>query len=239
MIPPLTELNEYLYEKISDMYKQIKLVSETIKKKIPHPEIYHSMLEKLRAVEAGLKEFRKLMSFLYEKATIDSVTQLKSRTCLDDYLLTLESVSNLAFIIGDVDKFGDYNKEYGHHQGDIALRYIAQQFKETIEACVAEDEVSFVARYGGEEFCAFIKYYQRDLSALESIAEEVRRSIENLEIPSIPGATYKDENYKHRTITIAAGIRKNHEPIETFMREVSNLLTKKVTEGRNKVYLRR
>ena len=71
------------------------------------------------------------------------------------------------------------------------------------------------------------------------MTEGIRTDISELEIPLLQGLDLKDEGYKHRTITIAAGIRNQNEPVTSLMHEVDLLLTKKDTKGRNRIYLRK
>ncbi|RLE44253.1 hypothetical protein DRJ19_00760 [Candidatus Woesearchaeota archaeon] len=198
---------------------------------------YETLISELVFLSKVISELQQQAELLFEKGVKDSVTKLNSRAYLDDKCSSLTEEYSLAFIIGDIDKFGEYNKKYGHVQGDVALKIIAQQFKRAIEDRLVRDEVAFVARYGGEEFCAFIRNYERDLQSLQELVEGVRKDIETLEIP--PVEKYEDSGFRHRTITIAAGIRRKKESLDDFMRDVINLLRKKVEEGRNKTYLRK
>jgi len=53
---------------------------------------------------------------------------------------------NLSFLMIDVDKFKEFNDQYGHLTGDQILREIGAIIKENVR------EIDILGRYGGEEF---------------------------------------------------------------------------------------
>lgn len=55
----------------------------------------------------------------------------------------------MTICFGDVDNFGDFNKRYGHHVGDLVLREVGYVLSHT---CRRANEM--VCRYGGEESIA-------------------------------------------------------------------------------------
>lgn len=195
------------------------------------------MLRSILSVNNGLEEIRILSSQLYEKAVFDPIG-LHSKAYLEDSISLLQGEENLAFLIGDVDKFKMYNDLCGHLQGDIALKHIAQEFKNSIMENLCAFEYPIIARYGGEELCAFIIKFNRDVFSINDLAEKIRTNIEKMEIPGIQGVNYENDYHKHKTITIATGIRNAGESIQSFMYEVDKLLTQKDNMGRNKVYSR-
>jgi two-component system, chemotaxis family, response regulator WspR len=73
----------------------------------------------------------------------------------------------------DIDHFKLYNDRYGHVSGDTCLRSVG----ETLSLVTLENTV-LVARYGGEEFALLLPGL--DLPRIASLAEEARRSIEDL-----------------------------------------------------------
>jgi diguanylate cyclase (GGDEF)-like protein len=137
------------------------------------------------AVAAQQIEKRSRRAFLEsrliaELAQHDALTWTKNRRVFDEYLPRLwrqgaEDGRTLAILVIDVDHFKPYNDRYGHQAGDAALRQVAQ----AIQSCVRRP-LDLVARYGGEEFAAIL--YDTDGSRAASIAERMRRAVEELAI---------------------------------------------------------
>jgi len=88
--------------------------------------------------------------FIIRKATrIDPLTTVYNRRGFDEYVLSIPVSSRhkkYAFIMIDMDRFKDINDQFGHSQGDNALRDAA----EILRASVRRSDI--VARYGGDEF---------------------------------------------------------------------------------------
>jgi len=57
---------------------------------------------------------------------------------------------DLAVLMIDIDHFKNVNDTYGHHVGDLVLREIAHQMRDSLRP------TDLFARYGGEEFIALI-----------------------------------------------------------------------------------
>lgn len=96
-------------------------------------------------------------------------------------------------LVLDLDRFKQYNDEYGHLAGNDALQRVAQSIRFTLR------NVDFPARYGGEEFAVIVP--ETDPAALGVIAERVRVAIEAIPAPphgraitvSIGGALFPDD----------------------------------------------
>lgn len=82
---------------------------------------------------------------------------------------------SVSFGILDVDHFKAYNDIYGHPEGDIILRRVADTLKETLRR--ASD---FVFRIGGEEFCFILTDMEEDEAKL--LLEQIRLRIMAMEI---------------------------------------------------------
>jgi diguanylate cyclase (GGDEF)-like protein len=75
----------------------------------------------------------------------------------------------------DIDYFKLYNDEFGHPQGDVALRAVAAEI-----ARAARRPGDFAARYGGEEFTIVLP--ETATEGAIAAAEAVRASIRELRI---------------------------------------------------------
>ncbi|CAA9513121.1 MAG: diguanylate cyclase, partial [uncultured Solirubrobacteraceae bacterium] len=87
--------------------------------------------------------------------------------------------SDMGLIMLDIDNFKRVNDTYGHMQGDLVLREVAQVLRDSAR------EIDEPARYGGEEMAVALP--QTDLEGAYQFAERVRRSIEALELPILDG----------------------------------------------------
>jgi diguanylate cyclase (GGDEF)-like protein len=85
----------------------------------------------------------------------------------------------MGLIMLDIDNFKRVNDTYGHMQGDLVLREVAQVLRENSR------EIDEPARYGGEEMAVALP--ATDLDGAYLFAERVRRSIESLDLPLIEG----------------------------------------------------
>jgi diguanylate cyclase (GGDEF)-like protein len=87
--------------------------------------------------------------------------------------------SDMGLIMLDIDDFKQFNDTYGHLQGDMVLREVAEVLRDSAR------EIDEPARYGGEEMAVALP--QTDLEGAYQFAERVRRRIEALELPIIGG----------------------------------------------------
>ena len=96
------------------------------------------------------------MLVLNNKTNIDHLTDLNNRMALDTYMKRIIQESQNAeksfgLIMLDIDSFKKVNDQYGHIEGDKALKATANILRECFSGRY------FIARYGGDEFTAVIK----------------------------------------------------------------------------------
>jgi diguanylate cyclase (GGDEF)-like protein len=124
------------------------------------------------------EELRIANEHLEELASLDGLTGLANRRGFDrqlehEWKRAAEQHEPMALMMIDIDHFKLYNDRYGHVAGDTCLRSVG----ETLSLVTLENAV-LVARYGGEEFALLLPGL--DLTRVTSLAEEARRSIEDL-----------------------------------------------------------
>ncbi len=114
-------------------------------------------------------------------ASIDMLSGLANRrgfqSRLDfEWLKALQTGSELALLMIDVDHFKLYNDTYGHPEGDVCLTKLGEAL-----AAIADETGGFAGRYGGEEFCLLLPNF----SAARALAtgETVRTAIQDLGMP--------------------------------------------------------
>jgi diguanylate cyclase (GGDEF)-like protein len=126
------------------------------------------------------EELRIANQHLEELASLDGLSGLANRRGFDRELERtwqsgFQSRTPVALMMIDIDHFKLYNDRYGHVAGDTCLRAVG----ETLSLVTLEEAV-LVARYGGEEFALLLPGL--DLKRAAALAEEARKSIEDLMI---------------------------------------------------------
>ncbi len=118
----------------------------------------------------------------------DPLTGVANRRSFDETLAWgwSEAWSNKAWIgliMIDVDHFKAFNDHYGHQEGDVCLRTVAQ----AIQTAVRSGDM--VARYGGEEFAVILA--DSNLAQVQNVAERIVQEVRALRRPHLglgPGA---------------------------------------------------
>ncbi|WP_265517573.1 GGDEF domain-containing protein [Nitratireductor luteus] len=116
---------------------------------------------------------------LADAAAIDFLTKCLNRGAfskrVEDWLTHRgdESASpSGALLVIDADHFKKINDRFGHHEGDVALKAIA----DAIQSVVRKDDL--VGRLGGEEFGVFLPGATERAAA--SVAERIRHAVSDV-----------------------------------------------------------
>src|SRR5574344_1214420 len=183
---------------------------------------FKQKLEELRLSETHIS--------LWDMSNKDFLTKLYNRRKFNELsqkLLISRDLSKttLAIAIIDIDDFRDYNDTYGHDNGDSALILMSQKF---IESAVAHEIV--ICRWGGEEFMAM--WPSATSEDAQSVAEEIRRNIEDLHISNIT-----KDGEKYLTVIIGLhGLSGRHtETWEEIYHNTYELLGRAKKLGRNRI----
>ena len=112
---------------------------------------------------------------LYWQATTDRMTKLFSHHSFQQNLE--EEIARahrygttLSLIMFDIDHFKKFNDTYGHLQGDVIIKEIANILRGSVRT------IDFTARYGGEEFAVILPEVNAKGAAV--VAERIRKTIE-------------------------------------------------------------
>lgn len=137
---------------------------------------HSSQLE--RAVLEASSELEQANENLRTLSETDSLTQIANRRLYEHNLagkiaFAKRASQPLSLMIIDIDYFKPYNDNYGHNQGDITLKKVAQTIANTITR-----STDFVARYGGEEFVVLMT--STDANGAYKLGEKIRANIEQL-----------------------------------------------------------
>jgi len=166
---------------------------------------------------------------LDEIAHIDALTGVSNRRKLDLVLASEVSANkreknHLLVAVLDIDFFKQYNDNYGHGAGDLALKKVGLALKDVLQR-----PRDFVARYGGEEFVVVIP--DCNLACAEMVLANIKRSI-------------KDKNITHEysdvspflTVSIGAVLVDDNQEhtVKTIFEKADCLLYQAKQQGRNK-----
>jgi diguanylate cyclase (GGDEF)-like protein/PAS domain S-box-containing protein len=169
-----------------------------------------------------------------DKIYIDPLTGIHNRRYLDDraqplFQLLSRSGSLLSTMMIDVDNFKKYNDTYGHSEGDICLRNIAQ----ALHRAVSREE-DFVVRYGGEEFSVILP--NTDTTGAQVVAKRILKEIRDLKIEH-------RKNEEHGIVTVSIGVVTGQaeypDTLEEYIRASDEMLYHAKHTGRNRYDFKR
>lgn len=133
---------------------------------------------------------------LEKKAYEDELTGIKNRRSINTYLKEIllqfySNEENIVLFMIDIDRFKRYNDYWGHSEGDICIRAIADCIKKT-----QNKRGDIFGRYGGEEFVYIATSLNYDDAF--KVGNLLRIEVENL------GLYYMYEGEKKK-VTISIG----------------------------------
>ena len=174
-------------------------------------------------------ELERLNRKLFDQSREDPLTHLGNRLRLHEELEVLHGRvarygHSYSAVLCDVDFFKSYNDHYGHLAGDEVLRKVAK----TIADFGRSGDTAY--RYGGEEFLVILT--EQDLEAATSIADRLRRAVEDLRIP------HETKN-PPGVVRISAGVAtlsaEDPKSADDLLKEADAALYAAKEMGRNKV----
>jgi diguanylate cyclase (GGDEF)-like protein len=152
-----------------------------------------------------------LMNFRYLEARLAEEIGRAKRVKRDDF--------QVSFMTIDVDNFKSYNDNFGHPEGNKALKLVAHCLKDKLRG------VDVAARVGGEEFSILLP--QTGLGEAAMIAERIREKVESTEFPN-------------RRVTVSIGVAScpnNKCTVEEITKWADDALYEAKRRGRNNVQI--
>jgi len=129
----------------------------------------------------------------------------------------------LSMVLLDIDYFKQYNDHYGHVQGDLCLKRVAE-----VLTAAATRSRDFVARFGGEEFVLILP--ETDTASAAKIAERCRNLLFKEQIPH-------EKSLVSQILSVSLGVGTlipTHQDTPTaFIEEVDRRLYQAKQNGRN------
>lgn len=160
-----------------------------------------------------------------QAATTDFLTGLTNRRHLmhmGALLLagTRRRHAALAVAMIDIDHFKRINDTHGHHEGDMALKALAELLRRRFR------QSDIVARHGGEEFCVVVA--DSNLAHAAVLFEELRVLIEAQRLVAVD---------THQQFTVSIGLAGSHEDdsedLQALIARADARLYKAKKQGRN------
>ena len=127
------------------------------------------------------QQLKKLNSRLKDLAEVDPLTTIANRRSFDQVLdeewrRARRRGYSLAMLMCDIDYFKSYNDSFGHQQGDLCIKQVAQSMKQMVRR-----PGDLVARYGGEEFAVILPALDKEEAA--NIARVICQGVRDLRMP--------------------------------------------------------
>ena len=169
------------------------------------------------------------MHDLLDMVHVDVMTGVYNRKFLEDNMeriikSLIRREGNLGMMMIDVDHFKKYNDTYGHSQGDVCLKAIAEAIEQSL---FRPDD--FVVRYGGEEFVVVMP--DADETAARVVANRVIDNVRQLGIPH-------EKNKAAAHVTISVGVTVANvaimQNIEEYVKRADEALYYSKNTGRDR-----
>lgn len=158
------------------------------------------------------KSYTDHMSRLYNREYLAQYMRKKRKKMLD---------KPLSVLMIDIDYFKQYNDYYGHVQGDVGIKTLA----EVLIASVGKKDL--IIRYGGEEIVILLQDTTADCA--KNIAERIRKNLEDKNIPH-------GKSKISKRLTVSMGIHTAHyngEDIFQLIERADKLLYEAKENGRD------
>jgi diguanylate cyclase (GGDEF)-like protein len=166
-------------DEVGQLSRAFDEMTTNLKKSREELEEYSKDLEKkveerTRDLEIDLNKRRKVEEKLKKLARFDSLTGCYNRRygleLLDRQIkLSHRSKSPLLLAFLDIDKFKPINDTFGHDEGDMVLKEVANLFKSTLR------EIDIICRMGGDEF--LLVFPDNSLKDVSQIKERLNNNL--------------------------------------------------------------
>ncbi len=170
------------------------------------------------------------MRIIEQLSLIDPLTGIPNRRSFDNQLASewaraarVDSVLSLLML--DIDHFKRFNDLYGHQQGDVVLKTVANAVRNT-----ARRPGDFVVRWGGEEFAVLLT--GTGMEGALVVAEEIRS---NIELTTVPGISRTERLGVTISIGVSSATPSAGITVTEFVQQADKALYMAKARGRNRV----
>ncbi len=190
--------------------------------------VNHALEMRLQASRQEIKQLHESLEAVRNESLTDPLTSLSNRKCFDQALVRLagEAAAKnrpLSLMLIDIDRFKNFNDNYGHLTGDQVLRLVARCVKQNVKG------LDVAARYGGEEFAVILP--DTALRQALTVGEHVRRAVMSKEL------TRRSTGELLGRVSVSVGIALHHrgESMQSLIARADACLYAAKRTGRNKV----
>jgi diguanylate cyclase (GGDEF)-like protein len=125
--------------------------------------------------DISIERWRRYNSKIQKLSCTDELTSLLNRRGVNQIIdLQMQQAQithrETSLIMVDIDNFKNINDQYGHHQGDLVLKHVANILRKNLRAS------DVIGRYGGEEFVILLPFTSIENAVL--VAEVCRKALE-------------------------------------------------------------
>ena len=171
---------EVLIRSIRYSLERIQLVQKLHQREQELSNFNQNLADEVLARTYELKQKNEKLEHLLTISNTDSLTGIPNRYCWEkvlerDWKKSIRESQPISLIMIDIDFFKLFNDTYGHPEGDICLKKVAQVIQKTLKR-----PTDLVARYGGEEFVVVLP--NTDKSGAMFVAESIRTEVNGLKI---------------------------------------------------------
>jgi two-component system chemotaxis family response regulator WspR len=179
-----------------------------------HSRSYMTLIQRdeaYRALRVSQQQLLDTNLVLQRLMNSDGLTGLSNRRHFDEYLelewrRAIREQTQLSLMMIDVDYFKAYNDNFGHLEGDEALRQVAKAIR---ASCSRPSDLP--ARYGGEEFALVLPNTSPGGARL--LAEKLRLTVAGMNIPHIAPS-------EGASLTVSIGLSTVVPPIGSHSRQL-------------------
>ena len=186
--------------------------------------ITHRLAIFINTITEELMEKNNQLNEMLYKASHDALTGILNRGAIERRIYDITGTDsdlynkNWHLIMLDIDDFKALNDNYGHTEGDQALKALADCLKN--EICSMPNVEA--GRWGGEEFMILV--IEKDDKSVLKIADHIKSSINNISCQS-----------GNLSVSIGATRHKYEESVLRTIDRVDSLLYDAKNSGKNKV----
>lgn len=118
--------------------------------------------------------------------SLDTLTGLPRADAMRDWgMASLKDGSEITVIFVDLDKFGHFNKQYGHIVGDTVLKHVANVLRTN-----TDEDTDMLCRYAGDEFVIVTLRNRDDARDLAARLDRALRDADNPDLPEPVTASF-------------------------------------------------
>ena len=202
---------EVLIRSIRYSLERINLVQKLKQREQQLNSFNEKLTHEVRIRTDELKKQNEQLEHLLKISNTDPLTGIPNRYCWEtvlqqDWKKSIYDAQPISLIMIDIDFFKLFNDAYGHPEGDICLRKVAQEIKKPLTRTT-----DLAARYGGEEFVVVLPNTGKHRAMF--IAESIRMQVNNLKIVN-------EDSKVDKYITISLGVATTIPTIKSHLDEL-------------------